>query len=326
MRTLTPVITPVIAVFSAAALSLTLVACGANDDEATTGGAISLQNCGRTVTLDAPATRAITVNQGATESVLALGAGDDLVGTAYLDDQIAPRFQQAYEAVPVLAEKYPDLETVLSKKPDLVAASYSSAFGENGIGSRDELAGLGIETYVSPFGCENKADRPEASWEAIAGEASDYGTLFGRTAQADTENQAMRDTLGRLAQAGTGTGVRILWWDNETTAPSVGAGHGGPRLIMDAVGATNIFADLPGSWADTSWEQVIAADPDVIVLVDANFSTAESKRAYLENDSVLRDLTAVQNKAYVVIPFSESTPGARTIDGAVALSDALGAR
>lgn len=321
MRTLTPVI----AVLSAVALTVGLTGCGSNDDAAP-GGAISLQNCGQTVTLDAPATRAITVNQGATESALALGAGGDLVGTAYLDDAIAPRYQQAYDAVPVIADKYPDLETVLSKKPDLVAASYSSAFGDKGIGSRDELAGLGVATYVSPFGCANTADRPEPSWDAIAGEASDYGTLFGRTAEADAANQTMRETLGRLQQAGHGKGVKILWWDNETTAPSVGAGQGGPQLIMDAVGATNIFAALPGSWADASWEQVVAADPDVIVLIDANFSSAESKRTYLENDPALRELTAVRNRAYVVIPFSESTPGARTIDGAVALSDALGAR
>ncbi|MFZ2511519.1 MAG: ABC transporter substrate-binding protein [Gordonia sp. (in: high G+C Gram-positive bacteria)] len=321
MRTLTPVI----AVVSAVALTVGLAACGSTDDAAS-AGAISLQNCGRTVTLDAPATRAITVNQGATESALAVGAGPDLAGTAYLDDAIAPRYQQAYDAVPVLAEKYPDLETVLSKKPDLVAASYSSAFGDKGIGSRDELGGLGIATYVSPFGCENKADRPATSWDAIAGEASDYGTLFGRTTEADAENQTMRATLSRLAQAAHGKGVKVLWWDNETTAPSVGAGQGGPQLIMEAVGATNVFAALPGSWADASWEQVVAADPEVIVLIDANFSSAESKRAYLESDPVLRDLKAVQNQAYVVIPFSESTPGARTIDGAVALSDALGAR
>ncbi len=320
MRTLSTVA----AVVTAATLALSLSACGT--DDAAPGGAISLQNCGRTVTLDAPATRAVTVNQGATESALAIGAGGDLVGTAYLDDAIAPRLKAAYDAVPVLAEKYPDLETVLAAKPDLVAASYSSAFGEKGIGSRDELAGLGIATYVSPFGCENKADRPAASWDAIAGEVSDYGTLFGRTSDADAVNAQMRSTLEGLKHDDHGRDVRIFWWDNGTDTPSAGAGQGGPQLIMDAVGATNVFADLPGNWADASWEQVVAADPDVIVLIDAAFSSAESKKAYLEADPVLRNLTAVRKQAFVTVPFSESTPGARTIDGAVTLSDYLGKR
>lgn len=322
MRTLTTVA----AALSAAALTVTLTACGTGTDDAAADGAITLQNCGRTVTLPAPVTRTVTVNQGATESALAIGAEKDLIGTAYLDDAIAPRFQQAYDAIPVIAPKYPDLETVISLKPDLVAASYASAFDEKGIGTRDELADLQIATYVSPFGCQNKADRPAASWDAIAAEVSDYGVLFGRTAAADDVNKQMRDTLAELKATDAGKDTTIMWWDNGTDTPSVGGKSGGPQLIMDAVGATNIFADLDGNWADASWEQVIKADPEVIVLIDANFSTADSKREYLENDPALAGLRAVQNKSYIVIPFSESTPGARTIDGAVTLSGELAKR
>ncbi|GAC56302.1 putative ABC transporter substrate-binding protein [Gordonia hirsuta DSM 44140 = NBRC 16056] len=321
MRTLQTVVT----VTTAAALSLGLSACGTNEPSAD-GGTVSLTNCGRTVTLPAPAARGVTVNQGATESALTVGAGDQLVGTAYLDDAIAPALQAAYDKVPVLAPKYPSLEQVLTVHPDLVAASYSSAFGDKGIGTREELAGLGIATYVSPFGCENKDDRPAASWEAIAGEVSDYGVLFGRSAQADEVNTRMRQQLSDLERDAHGKGVRIFWWDNGTDTPSAGAGQGGPQLIMDAVGATNVFADQPGNWADVSWEQVLRADPEVIVLIDADFSSADSKKAYLQADPVLKNLTAVREQSYLVLPFSESTPGARTIDGAVALSDHLGSR
>lgn len=321
MRTLTPIA----AVIAAAAVTVSLTACAADDTEQTTG-AVTLQNCGRTVSLAAPATRGITVNQGATESALAIGAEKDLVGTAYLDDRIAPQFRAAYDSVPVIATKYPDLETVLAAKPDLVAASYSSAFADGGIGGRDEFADLGIATYVSPFGCQNKADRPDPSWEAIADEVSDYGVLFGRSAAADRVNERMNKKLAELEAADTGRNTSVLWWDAGTDTPSVGARDGGPQLIMDAVGAKNIFADLPGNWADASWEQVVKADPDVIVLIDAGFSTAADKKAYLEADPALRSLTAVKKKSYVVVPFSESTPGARTIDGAVTLSNHLAQR
>ena len=322
MRTLTTVA----AACTAAALTLTLAACGSSTDDKATDGAITLKNCGHTVTLKAPATRAITVNQGATESALAIGAENDMIGTAYLDDEIAPQFKAAYDKIPVIAPKYPDLETVISKKPDLVAASYGSAFADKGIGTREELAKLDIATYVSPFGCENKADRAASSWDAIAGEVSDYGKLFGRTDAADGVNEKMRDTLAELKKKDAGKGTTIMWWDDATDTPSVGAKSGGPQLIMDAVGATNVFADLDGNWADTSWEQVIKADPDVIVLIDADLSRADAKRQFLESDPALAGLKAVKNKSYIVIPFSESTPGARTIDGAVTLSYALAKR
>ncbi len=313
------------AVLACTAAVLTVTACSGGDKatDSASSGAITLQNCGRTVTLDGPAKAAITVNQGATESALAIGAADQLIGTAYLDDVIAPQWAQAYAKIPVLSAKYPSREAVLEKRPDLIAASYSSAFDDKALGSEQSLAELGIASYVSPFGCADKTQRPKASWDAVAGETSDYGTMFGRQGDATRVNDQMRATLDRLTEKAAGKGKTVMWWDAQTTTPSVGGRDGGPQLVMDAVRATNAFADLPGNWADTSWEAVLKADPDVIVLIDADWDRADAKRRYLESDPAMKDLKAVKAGSFVVIPFSESTPGARMIDGAVRLSDAL---
>ncbi|MBM7367762.1 ABC transporter substrate-binding protein [Gordonia hydrophobica] len=302
---------------------LALSACSSNDAATGTDAAISLENCGQTVTLAEPATAAVTVNQGATESALAIGAQKQLVGTAYLDDAIAPQWADAYRSIEVLSDKYPDREQLLQKRPDLVTASYSSAFDDKALGSRQSLAGLDIATYVSPFGCADTSKRPAPSWDAIAAEIDDYGVLFGRADAATKVNTTMRTTLAELATRNAGAGTSVMWWDAQTDSPSVGGRDGGPQLVMDAVGATNAFAQLSGNWATTGWESVLKADPDVIVLIDADWDPAQAKRAYLESDPALRDLTAVRNQAFVVIPFSESTPGARLIDGATRLSAAL---
>lgn len=292
-----------------------LVACG---DPTTSPGAgdVSLVNCGRTVALAEPAKRGITLNQGATESALAVGAGPRLVGTAYLDDAIAPQWKQAYDAVPVLAAKYPGQETVLEKKPDLLLASYSSAFTDKGVGGLDFYAERGVGTYVSPFACADKTKRAPATWESIEGEITDYGVLFGRESDAEKVVTAQRTALDDVRRGAAGRGRTVFWYDSNTTTPFVGAGQGGPQLILDAVGAKNIFADLPGNWADAAWEAVIAADPDVIVLADATSSTADAKRRHLQSDPVLRNLRAVRAGAFVVVPFSATTPGPRTVDGA----------
>ena len=90
------------------AAALTLTACGGSSDDDADTASISLQNCGRTVTLDGPAERAVTLNQGATESALAIGAEGQMAGTAYLDDTIAPQGQAADAQRPVVAEEdYP---------------------------------------------------------------------------------------------------------------------------------------------------------------------------------------------------------------------------
>lgn len=318
MRTLTK-----FTVLASLAAALTLSSCSSNNDDATSDATITVKNCGRTITMDAPAESAITVNQGATESALAIGAQDQMVGTAYLDDAIAPKWAKAYDGIEVLSDEYPSRETVLERRPDLVTASYSSAFDDKALGSQDSLADVGVAGYVSPFGCDDKAQRPEPSWDAVAGETSDYGVLFGRTDQADEVNRSMRSTLDELRKKNAGAGTTVMWWDSKTDSPSVGGRDGGPQLVMDAVGATNAFHSVSGNWADTSWEAVLQANPDVIVLVDADWDPADAKRKYLESDPALKDLDAVKNASYVVVPFSESTPGARMIDGAVRLSDSL---
>lgn len=316
-------------VISSAAVSiaaaLTLSACGGSSDSDADAASISLQNCGRTVTLDGPAERGVTLNQGATESALSIGAEGRMVGTAYLDDTIAPQWQAAYAQVPALDEKdYPSREALLETKPDLVLSSYSSAFDDKAVGSQESFDELGIATYVSPFGCQDKSKRPPVAWDSIATEITDYGTLFGREAEADTVVTQMRETLAGIESAAPARGRSIFWYDSNTDTPYVGGNAGGPQLIIDAVGGTNVFAGIDGAWADGSWETVLAANPDVIVLADASWDTAEEKKNYLRNDPALKDLKAVRDNAFVVVPFSASTPGPRLIEGATLVSEQLG--
>ena len=55
-------------------------------------------------------------------------------------------------------------------------------------------------------------------------------------------------------------------------------------MIMDAAGLTNISADVHDTWTSLGWEPVVDADPDVIVLVDAAWNTADAKIALLESN------------------------------------------
>ena len=64
-------------------------------------------SCGITNTLTQTPSRVVTMNQGVTEFMLAMGLESKMVGTAYLDDDIWPRFKTAYDAIPVLASGYP---------------------------------------------------------------------------------------------------------------------------------------------------------------------------------------------------------------------------
>ncbi len=312
------------------ATMLALAACAGEPDSdkaaadpADTAFPAQVTSCGHTSTVEVRPNRAITLNQGATEVVLALGLEDQLAATAYLDDAISPKWQAAYEQVEVLSAEYPTNDDLIAAEPDFVYASYVSAFGKDVAGSQAELEAHGTPSYLSPFGCEDPADRPAVSFDAVWDEIEAVATAFGEPERAADFRKEQGEVLADLATTAAGDGLDVLWYDSGEKSPLVGAGGSGPQLVLDAVGATNIFADVEGGWSESSWEEVVRADPDVIVLADASWSSAEEKIAYLENDPVLSQLTAVRNKSYAVVAYSESTPGVRLVDGAASLSEQI---
>ena len=163
---------------------------------------IGITNCGVQSWIKSPPQRAVTMNQGTTEVMLALGLADRMVGTAYIDDYIWPELEAEYNTVPVIAKEYPTIDELLSVKPDFVYAAYSSAFatssvnytqglpteilGEdgqcdlvteeslerNGSHCRAELHEAGIQTYLQKTACKLIEHCP------VGGAADTITTLF----------------------------------------------------------------------------------------------------------------------------------------------------
>ncbi|PZG02345.1 iron ABC transporter substrate-binding protein [Micromonospora deserti] len=314
----------------AAPLSIVFVllcGCATDDAPATTAAApavpVTVTTCGAPVAVAAPPKRAVTLNQPATEIMLALGLADRMAGTAYLDDAILPEHAAAYASVPVLSEKYPSKETLLDAEPDFVYASFQSAFGDEGVGDRADLAGLGIGTYLSPAGCPKQHRPATLTVDDVFAEIRDVAAVFGVPERAEKLIAHQRARIAAAVRLGGGREVSVLWWDGGTDAPSVGACCGSPNMIISAVGIRNAFDDLAGSWADTSWETAVERDPDVIVLVDASWDPAAAKRTFLTRHPTLKDLPAVVGQRFVVIPFSSTSAGVRVVRGIEALAEGV---
>lgn len=286
---------------------------------------VTIDNCGLTLTYDAAPQRAVTMNQAATEIMLALGLADHMVGTAYMDDAIRPDLADAYAGVPVLADEYPSQEVLFNAEPDFVYGVYSSAFGDEAAGPRTELQTLNIGSYLSAVACEDKAIRPaQATFDVVFDEIRDIGAIFGVTDRAEAlivELQAQLDDV--LATIGDSEPVSIFWFDSGDDEPFVGACCGTPNMIIAAVGAENSFADAEGNWATVSWEEVIARDPAAIVVIEADWSPAQEKIDLLQNTPTYASLSAVQNERFIVIPFSATTLGVRNVDAVVELAKGL---
>jgi iron complex transport system substrate-binding protein len=92
---------------------------------------------------------------------------------------------------------------------------------------------------------------------------------------------------------------------------------------MEALGLENIFGDVEEGWISASWEAVVDADPDVIVLVDAAWNSAEQKRQLLAENPITSQLDAVRNERYLVLPFPASEAGVRNVPAVLDLAEQL---
>ncbi|MBX3067458.1 MAG: putative F420-0 ABC transporter substrate-binding protein [Cryobacterium sp.] len=282
---------------------------------------VSIVNCGFTVPLDSPPKRVITIKSTSTEMLLALGLGDRIVGTAFQDGPL-PKSLEPSKPLPVLAEKVPSEEVVLNATPDFVYAGWESNFSADGAGTREDLAGLGIRTYVSPAACKEPQFKPEKlSFEEIESEIRQIAQIFGVDPSEVIKSQ--RSILKSIHK--DNRGLTALWFSSGSDTPYVGAGIGAPQLIMDTIGLQNIAADIKDTWSSFSWESVIAADPDVIVLVDASWSSMQKKIGVLESNPATAKLKAVREHRYLIVPFAASEAGVRTASAAADLAKQLAA-
>lgn len=285
---------------------------------------VTLDNCGTRVTVDAPPQRVVAIKSTSIEIMLALGLGDRLVGTAFADGPVPDDVADAYDAVPVLSDKVPGQEALLEEQPDFVYAGWESNFSDDGVGERDALQRLGIGTYVSPAACKEDGYMPDPlTFDGLFDEIREVASVFGAGDRAEQLIAEQQEALASVQPPARPT--TALWYSSGSDTPYVGAGIGAPQMMMDAAGLTNIFADVHDTWTSAGWEQVVAADPDVIVLVDATWNTADSKIALLEGNPATAQLTAVREHRYLTVPFPAAEAGVRNADAVVSLSEQLAA-
>ena len=279
---------------------------------------LTVDNCGTSVTFDQAPERVLAIKSTSIEMMLALGVADRLVGIAFPDGPFAPEWEPESD-LEVISERVPSQEATLALEPDLVYAGWESNVTADGAGDRDALADLGVNTLVSPAACQEPEYQPNPlTWDDIFDEVNLVGDVFDVP---DTAGALVEDFETRLE------GIRLderdlsaLWYSSGTDTPFVGGGIGSPQLVLDTVGLSNIASDLDVTWSSLSWEAVVDAEPDVIVLVDSEWNTAENKIEQLEGNPATAQLPAVKQSRYLVVPFPAGEAGVRSVEAAETIS------
>ncbi|MER5882833.1 ABC transporter substrate-binding protein [Streptomyces sp. NPDC001941] len=288
--------------------------------KAAPGFPYTVDNCGVRTTFKAPPKRVVTMNQHVTEVMLELGLEKSLAGTAYLDDRVLPQYADAYARVPVLAKEYPSREALLAANPDFVYGGYASAFSAKDGRDREGLAKSGIDSRLDVEYCAKGA----VTLDDLYREVEEVGRTFGAGERAeewiDGAKARAAATAARLKGAEP---VSVFVYDGgDKTASTAGGGGIGNEMITRA-GGRNVFADLPKPFADASWEQVVQRAPDVIVIYDYGSTTVEQKKKRLIEDPALKDVPAVKNRRFAVMPLSDVVLGVRAPAAVDKLADQL---
>lgn len=279
---------------------------------------LTIDNCGTTITFDQAPERALAIKSTSIEMMLALGLEDRMIGTAFSDGPIAEAWADRGGEVPAVSDKVPGQEATLELEPDLVYAGWESNVTADGAGDRGTLASLGVNTFVSPAACQEPDYQPvPLTFDDVFAEIEQVGAIFDAQ---DAATDLVADLRARLdAATPDDRGLTALWFSSGSDTPFVGAGIGAPQMMMDAAGLINIAADVDETWSSLSWEVVVDANPDVIVLVDSAWGSTEKKIGVLEANQATAQLPAVVNGRYLIVPFPAAEAGVRNVEAVESL-------
>jgi iron complex transport system substrate-binding protein len=279
---------------------------------------LTLENCGVALTIPKAPERVVTIKSTATELLLSLGLAEKIVGVGFQDAPLPNHL--AGSELKVLAEKLPSQEVVLETEPDFIYGGWESNFSADGAGERATLTQLGVTSYVAPAACRSVAP-PKLSFKSLFDEITEMGAIFDIAANAEALIAGQKAALASVTP--DTRQLTAVWYSSATKTPYVGAGTNAPAMMMEALGLKNIFADVAEGWTSASWEVIVDADPDVIILVDAAWNSAEQKKQLLAENPITRELSAVKNNRYLTLPFPASEAGVRNVTAVVDMASQL---
>lgn len=262
---------------------------------------------GREISLNGPVQRVISLAPSNTEILFAIGAGSQVVGRDSLSDYPAEAANvtdigSSFEAL--------NTELIVSLEPDLVLAAEINTPEQV-----KQLEDLGLTVYYL---------KNPLTLEEMYGKLELVAQLTGHEAEAAALIESLKARVAAVDEKIAPLSSRpSVFYEMDGSDPAKPWTAGKDTFItqlIERAGGYNIASDID-SYAQLSLEQVVAADPNFIILGDAAYGiTPESiaSRPGWEN------LSAVKNNQ--IFPFDDnlvSRPGPRLVDALEELAKLL---
>jgi len=249
----------VLVLFLALALVASLAACQSGPKAA---GALT-DDAGRTVELTKVPQRIVSLAPSNTEILFALGLGDKVVGVTDFCD-----YPPEAAAIAKVGGIEPNVETIVALKPDLILAIGGSPVTAS-IAGNVELLNKFDELKL------NVLILSPTDLESVLADIKRVGPATGAEKAAEQlvaeKQKKVEDVVARTKNAAQRPKV---FYELDATDPAKpftpGPGSWHDTFIAMA-GGVNIAANAKSQWAQLSTEEIVAQNPDLIILGDANW-------------------------------------------------------
>ncbi|MFL6098668.1 MAG: ABC transporter substrate-binding protein [Actinomycetales bacterium] len=277
--------------------------------------------------------RIVSLLPSATEIVYALGLGEDLVGVTFECDE--PARARVDKAVVVGGR---DTSGMAPGEIDAYVRAQMAAGEDLYTLHADALGGLGpeliltqdlcrvcalptdhVEEALGYLGCSaDVVSLDPQSLDDVLGTIVEVGRRAGAAETAEALVAQLRSRLDAVAEAVAGRHrprVALVEWVD----PPFSAGHWVPDLVV-AAGGEPVAARPRAKSVETSWTEIAAAEPDVVVVSPCGFhldGAADQARLVLDRMPEQAAIWAIDADGLVV------RPGPRVVDGVEALASVL---
>ncbi len=235
-------------------MALMLAACGPDD---ASSSRVLVDSSGAEVELTGEIERIVSLAPSGTEILFAIGAGDRVVG---VDD--FSNYPPETSDIERIGSMTPNIERIVALEPDLVVAA--SITSPDDI---EKLQAAGITVWV--------ADSPDV--RGVAASIRGLGAAIGLEQATDEVAAELEEQIERVVETVSGAAsLPRVFHELDATDPTkpftVGPGNFVHDLLTLA-GGENVFADAPSPFPQVGFEEILARNPEAIVLADAPYGT-----------------------------------------------------
>jgi iron complex transport system substrate-binding protein len=303
---------------------------------------VTIDNCGSTLTFQHAPTRTVTIGQAGTEMLYAMGLGEKVVGTSLWFNNVLDIYKAQNDKIERLADNEPSFESVIGKRPELVAVELEWMVGPQGaVGTREQFHELKIPTYLLPSDCEAKDNFVGADGTRLAPfridtiykSVSQLAQIFDVQERGQQLNEELKASLAKSIATAQGKQLKdasaLVWFSSAQMdiEPFVAGHKGVPDFMLSTLGVRNVVQS-DEEWPTVGWETIAKANPTFLVIarMDRRRFPAddyEKKLAFLRSDPVTRNMDAVKHNRIIILDAMAMQASLRMFDGIEQLATAI---